>query len=108
MGGLPSDTEVAKSATLEHCKAITTRSGKQLKKVQATNQGDRAPTKPSATATPKNITSTENDEIDLEDPNDTIVTKPRVYHETNRDASATDVAATPQIRFPCKERIEDI
>ncbi|KAK9003729.1 hypothetical protein V6N11_084361 [Hibiscus sabdariffa] len=30
MGGFPSDTEVAKGATHEQCKAITTRSGKSL------------------------------------------------------------------------------
>ena len=34
IGGLPSNTEVAKAITHEQCKAITTRSGKQLKKVQ--------------------------------------------------------------------------
>ena len=31
IGVLPSDTEVPKAATHEQCKAITTRSGKQLK-----------------------------------------------------------------------------
>ena len=34
IGALPSDTEVAKRATHEQCKAIKTRSGKQLKEVQ--------------------------------------------------------------------------
>ena len=33
IGGLPSDTEVSKAATHEQCKAITTRSDKQLKEV---------------------------------------------------------------------------
>ena len=32
---LPSDTEVAKGATHEQCKAITTMSSKQLKELQA-------------------------------------------------------------------------
>ncbi|KAL4295446.1 hypothetical protein GQ457_12G013980 [Hibiscus cannabinus] len=38
IGGFPSDTEVAKGATHEQCKAITTRSGKILK----SNQGEMA------------------------------------------------------------------
>ncbi|KAK8701485.1 hypothetical protein V6N13_019872 [Hibiscus sabdariffa] len=97
MGGLPSYTEVAKKATHEHCKAITTRSGKQLKEVQTTNQGDKALTEPSAAATPKNITLAGNDDINHEDPDDTIAVEVRVEHETDRDASATDVASTPQI-----------
>ncbi|KAK9028397.1 hypothetical protein V6N11_068202 [Hibiscus sabdariffa] len=36
LGGFPSDTEVAKGATHEQCKAISTRSGKVLK----TNKGN--------------------------------------------------------------------
>ncbi|KAL4368787.1 hypothetical protein GQ457_05G020380 [Hibiscus cannabinus] len=40
IGGFPSDTEVAKGATHEQCKAITTRSGKIL--MQISNQMDMA------------------------------------------------------------------
>ncbi|KAL4385988.1 hypothetical protein GQ457_09G017520 [Hibiscus cannabinus] len=48
IGGFPSDTEVAKGATHEQCKAITTRSGKILK----SNQGGMATNPSPATDTP--------------------------------------------------------
>ncbi|KAL4368692.1 hypothetical protein GQ457_05G026020 [Hibiscus cannabinus] len=48
IGGFPSDTEVAKGATHEQCKAITTRSGKILKN----NQGGMAANSSPATDTP--------------------------------------------------------
>ncbi|KAK9033649.1 hypothetical protein V6N11_049835 [Hibiscus sabdariffa] len=48
IGGFPSDTEVAKGATHEQCKAITTRSGKILKN----NYGETAVHPPPATDTP--------------------------------------------------------
>ncbi|KAK8530732.1 hypothetical protein V6N12_013234 [Hibiscus sabdariffa] len=40
MGGFPSDTEVAKGATHEQCKAISTRSGKVLKTPIQSKQGE--------------------------------------------------------------------
>ncbi|KAK8510303.1 hypothetical protein V6N12_073374 [Hibiscus sabdariffa] len=40
MGGFPSDTEVAKGATHEQCKAISTRSGKVLKTPTENKQGE--------------------------------------------------------------------
>ncbi|KAK8680507.1 hypothetical protein V6N13_109450 [Hibiscus sabdariffa] len=40
MRGFPSDTEVAKGATHEQCKAISTRSGKVLKPPTENNQGE--------------------------------------------------------------------
>ncbi|KAK8615421.1 hypothetical protein V6N13_017011 [Hibiscus sabdariffa] len=48
IGGFPSDTEVAKGATHEQCKAITTRSGKIL----TSNQRGMAANPPAATNTP--------------------------------------------------------
>ncbi|KAL4273391.1 hypothetical protein GQ457_13G013790 [Hibiscus cannabinus] len=48
IGGFPSDTEVAKGATHEQCKAIITRSGKILKN----NQGGMATNSSPATDTP--------------------------------------------------------
>ncbi|KAL4351939.1 hypothetical protein GQ457_06G015610 [Hibiscus cannabinus] len=42
IGGFPSDTEVAKGATHEKCKAISTRSGKVLEPPNMNNQGDTA------------------------------------------------------------------
>ncbi|KAK8655977.1 hypothetical protein V6N13_108539 [Hibiscus sabdariffa] len=91
---------------LEHCKAITTRSGKQLKEAQEPNQGDRAPTKPSTAATHRNTTSVEKDDIDPKNTNDDA----RVELDGDKDvstddASATDAVATPHIRFPYKEKI---
>ncbi|KAK8639295.1 hypothetical protein V6N13_137683 [Hibiscus sabdariffa] len=91
------------------CKAITTRSGKQLKEAQETNQGERAPTEPSIATTQKNITSIEEDDINPDDPDDNA----RVDHEADKDvlaidSSTTNVATMPQIRFPSKEKIEDV
>ncbi|KAK8975566.1 hypothetical protein V6N11_055714 [Hibiscus sabdariffa] len=51
IGGFPSDTEVAKGATHEQCKAITTRSGKILKN----NHGETAVYPPPATDTPAEV-----------------------------------------------------
>ncbi|KAL4272607.1 hypothetical protein GQ457_13G014780 [Hibiscus cannabinus] len=48
IGGFPSDTEVAKGATHDQCKAITTRSGKFLK----INQGGMAANPSPVTDTP--------------------------------------------------------
>ncbi|KAL4273966.1 hypothetical protein GQ457_13G015910 [Hibiscus cannabinus] len=48
IGGFPTDTEVAKGATHEHCNAITTRSGKILKN----NQGETTVNPSPATDTP--------------------------------------------------------
>ncbi|KAL4280037.1 hypothetical protein GQ457_03G015110 [Hibiscus cannabinus] len=48
IGGFPSDTEVAKGATHEQCKAITIRSGKNLKN----NQGGMAANSSPATYKP--------------------------------------------------------
>ncbi|KAK8593494.1 hypothetical protein V6N12_045574 [Hibiscus sabdariffa] len=44
--GFPSDTEVAKGATHEQCKTITTRSGKNLSTQTRTDMGKRLLTKP--------------------------------------------------------------
>ncbi|KAK8644570.1 hypothetical protein V6N13_123873 [Hibiscus sabdariffa] len=54
IGGFPSDTEVAKGATHEQCKAITTRSGKILK----SNQGETAADPSPATDTPAKADNT--------------------------------------------------
>ncbi|KAK8701844.1 hypothetical protein V6N13_020222 [Hibiscus sabdariffa] len=90
MRALSSDTKFAKKATLEHCKAITTRSGKQLKEGLTTNQGDKAPAEPSAAATHENTTSTEKDDIDPEYSDDPT----RVDIEVDKDVSADDASAT--------------
>ncbi|KAK8494592.1 hypothetical protein V6N12_003479 [Hibiscus sabdariffa] len=50
IGGFPSDTEVAKGATHEQCKAITTRSGKIM--AQTNNQRGTAASPSAATDTP--------------------------------------------------------
>ncbi|KAL4383959.1 hypothetical protein GQ457_15G018520 [Hibiscus cannabinus] len=50
IGGFPSDTEVAKGATHEECKAITTRSGKIMKN----NQGEMVVSPSPAMDTPAN------------------------------------------------------
>ncbi|KAK8562216.1 hypothetical protein V6N12_049263 [Hibiscus sabdariffa] len=50
IGGFPSNTEVAKGATHEKCKAITTKSGKVL--IQTSNQRGTATSTSAATDTP--------------------------------------------------------
>ena len=52
IGGLPRNTEVAKTATHEQCKEITTRSGKQLKEVHAEKE-QYAVESSATTATPQ-------------------------------------------------------
>ncbi|KAK8690900.1 hypothetical protein V6N13_074426 [Hibiscus sabdariffa] len=53
IGGFPSDTEVAKGATHEQCKAITTRSGKVM--IQTTNQKGIAATPSAVTDAPAEV-----------------------------------------------------
>ncbi|KAK8628789.1 hypothetical protein V6N13_009372 [Hibiscus sabdariffa] len=69
IGGFPSDTEVAKGATHEQCKAITTRSGKVL--TQTINQRVKAASPPAATDTPAEVDEPAQTSEDHGDPHNT-------------------------------------
>ncbi|KAK9018939.1 hypothetical protein V6N11_033984 [Hibiscus sabdariffa] len=69
IGGFPSDTEVAKCATHEKCKAITTRSGKILE--PTSNQWGTAANASAATDAPAKADEPAEAEEDHNDPNNT-------------------------------------
>ncbi|KAK8528263.1 hypothetical protein V6N12_074796 [Hibiscus sabdariffa] len=69
IGGFPSDTEVAKGATHEQCKAITTRSGKIL--IPNTNQKGTAASPSVATDTPAEADEPAETSEDHYDPHNT-------------------------------------
>ncbi|KAL4290705.1 hypothetical protein GQ457_14G017330 [Hibiscus cannabinus] len=69
IGGFPSNTEVAKGATHEQCKAITTRSGKIL--VQTRNQRGTTASPSAATDTPAEAESPATADKDHGDPHNT-------------------------------------
>ncbi|KAK8652056.1 hypothetical protein V6N13_061080 [Hibiscus sabdariffa] len=69
IGGFPSDTEVAKGATHEQCKAITTRSGRILE--PTTKQTGTAASPSAATDTPAEAESPAMADKDHEDPHTT-------------------------------------
>ncbi|KAL4386151.1 hypothetical protein GQ457_09G025050 [Hibiscus cannabinus] len=69
IGGFPSDTEVAKGATHEQCKAITTRSGKVL--IQTSNQRGTVASPSAATDTPAEADEPAKTSADHGDPHNT-------------------------------------
>ncbi|KAK9003611.1 hypothetical protein V6N11_084250 [Hibiscus sabdariffa] len=69
IGGLPSDTEVAKGATQEQCKAITTRSGKVP--MQTINQKGTAASPSAATDAPAEADEPAETSEDPHDPHNT-------------------------------------
>ncbi|KAK8547445.1 hypothetical protein V6N12_031582 [Hibiscus sabdariffa] len=69
IGGFPSDTEVAKGATHEQCKAITTRSGRILE--PTTKQAGTAASPSATTDTPAEAESPAMADRDHEDPHTT-------------------------------------
>ncbi|KAK8578448.1 hypothetical protein V6N13_116292 [Hibiscus sabdariffa] len=77
VGGFPSDTKVAKGATHEQCKAITTRSGKFL--MQTSNQRGTAASPSAAIDTPVEADEPAKTSEDHNDP-----------HYTNKEESSTD------------------
>ncbi|KAK8686007.1 hypothetical protein V6N13_125035 [Hibiscus sabdariffa] len=66
LGGFPSDTEVAKGATHEQCKAITTRSGRVLE--PTANQRGIAASPSAATEVPAEVDKHAEAEEDHQDP----------------------------------------
>ncbi|KAK8627984.1 hypothetical protein V6N13_063698 [Hibiscus sabdariffa] len=77
IGGFPSDTEVAKGATHEQCKAITTRSGKIL--TQMSNQRGTAASPSAAIDTPAEADGSAQTSEDHSNP-----------HNTNKGESSTE------------------
>ncbi|KAK8609004.1 hypothetical protein V6N13_025311 [Hibiscus sabdariffa] len=89
IGGFPSDTEVAKGATHEQCKAITTRSGKILE----SNQGGMADNPSPATDTPVEAEEPAEVSEDLSDPHTTT-------GESSAESSHTHTGKPEESRPP--------
>ncbi|KAL4347486.1 hypothetical protein GQ457_17G002470 [Hibiscus cannabinus] len=93
IGGFPSDTEVAKGATHEQCKAITTRSGKILKN---NKEGTVANQQAATDQTTKADTPAEADE----DHNIPLPTTVEISAETSTARSDEPVEKRPPPPFP--------
>ncbi|KAK8600534.1 hypothetical protein V6N12_050387 [Hibiscus sabdariffa] len=78
IGGFPSDTEVAKGATHEQCKAITTRSGRILE--PTTKQTGTAASPSAATDIPAEAKSSAKADKDHEDPHTTTGNPQQSHH----------------------------
>ncbi|KAL4317855.1 hypothetical protein GQ457_18G008300 [Hibiscus cannabinus] len=89
IGGFPSDTEVAKGATHEQCKAITTRSGKILKN----NQGGMAANPSPATDTPAEADETAQASEDHSNPH-------TIMGESSAESSHAQSSKPEEIRPP--------
>ncbi|KAK8635272.1 hypothetical protein V6N13_023149 [Hibiscus sabdariffa] len=90
LGGFPSDTEVAKGATHEQCKAITTRSGKVLP-TPKNKQGEETAVNYNAAAVPDKPASAGEDQ--------------RIPPDTKEAYPGTTTA--PRIRLPRTDTMED-
>ncbi|KAL4318224.1 hypothetical protein GQ457_18G011050 [Hibiscus cannabinus] len=90
------DTEIAKGATHEQCKAITTRSGKSLNTPNKSNQGEETVAKPNAAAVPDNSAQADTPASVGED------------HEIPTESDEVDpTVATPHIKLPRTDTLED-
>ncbi|KAK8535928.1 hypothetical protein V6N12_012592 [Hibiscus sabdariffa] len=89
IGGFPSDTKVAKGATHEQCKAITTRSGKILE----SNQGGMAANPSPATNTPAEAEEPAKVSEDLSNPHPTT-------GESSAESSHTHTGKPEESRSP--------
>ncbi|KAK8568776.1 hypothetical protein V6N12_007318 [Hibiscus sabdariffa] len=81
-GGFPSDTEVAKGATHEQCKAIATRSGRNLQPPNKSKQGEKTIDNPNATIVPDEPATIEapasaNKDLDIPKETDPTTTIPQ-------------------------------
>jgi hypothetical protein len=104
MGGLPSNTEVAKGPAHEHCKAISTRSGKQLADPKPMEEARVK--QPIAAAMPDQIASAMPDRIASAMPEPTASATP-ARDKGNTQEAPEESDSTPQTKFPSKERIPD-
>ncbi|KAK8512266.1 hypothetical protein V6N12_031989 [Hibiscus sabdariffa] len=92
IGGFPSDTEVAKGATHEQCKAITTMSGKVQK--QTNNQKGMAASPPAATDAPAEADEPAETSEDHYDPHNTS------KEESSAESSHTKPNKSEEIKPP--------
>ncbi|KAK9008550.1 hypothetical protein V6N11_075439 [Hibiscus sabdariffa] len=93
IGGFPSDTEVAKGATHEQCKAITTRSGKVL--TQINNQGGTTANPSAATDTPVKADETAKTSEDHSDPHNTSMGESSVESSHSQPKESEDIRPPP-------------
>ncbi|KAK8715236.1 hypothetical protein V6N13_042574 [Hibiscus sabdariffa] len=96
MGGFSGDTEVAKGATHEQCKAISTMSGKVLKTPTENKQGEDTVARSKVAVVPDNFAQAETPAMIEEDHN--------IPFEPEEAETAT---ATPQTRQPRKDTLEE-
>ncbi|KAK9018434.1 hypothetical protein V6N11_001410 [Hibiscus sabdariffa] len=95
IGGFPSDTEVAKGATHEQCKVISTRSDRVLKPPTENRQGEAIISNPkvaSDTDIPASVDTTTSTEED---------------HNIPAEFEEEETAAAPQPRQPRKDTLEE-
>ncbi|KAL4324314.1 hypothetical protein GQ457_11G029320 [Hibiscus cannabinus] len=97
MGGFPSGTEVPKVSTHEQCKAISTRSGKFFNTPAKNIQGEEIDVNP-------NTKTVLDNPAHAEEP-----ASAGLDHEIQKEPEEADpiVAATPQIRLPKSDTLED-
>ncbi|KAK8613094.1 hypothetical protein V6N13_104416 [Hibiscus sabdariffa] len=92
IGGFPSDTEVAKGATHEQCKAITTRSGRIMKPM--INQEGTAATPSAATDAPAEADKPAETSEDHDDPHNTS------KRESSAESAHTRTDKSEEIKPP--------
>ncbi|KAK9044387.1 hypothetical protein V6N11_058288 [Hibiscus sabdariffa] len=98
LGGFSSDTEVANGATHEHCKAITTRSGKKLSKIKKDkHEEDIVDNTDASTVLDKSAPI-----VTVPATTDTDQTIPQEVDEA--DSKAT---IAPRTRFPNLDKLEE-
>ncbi|GMI95031.1 hypothetical protein HRI_003172400 [Hibiscus trionum] len=95
--GFLSDTEVTRKPTHEQCKAITTRSGKQLQEPIIIETSGKEMTLQTPT---ENTGPTERKKP-------TTVTPATTAEEVEEAKEEAEDCKPPQIRFPCEGRLED-
>ncbi|KAK8619606.1 hypothetical protein V6N13_135888 [Hibiscus sabdariffa] len=111
VGGFPSDTEVAKGATHEQCKAISTRSGKVLEPTNKQRGTTAAHTKTSAvTDTPATVdipAKADEDHIDLTETREVGSTTEASQPEQTRSDKLEEIRPPPPFPQRLKKQKQD-
>ncbi|KAL4376027.1 hypothetical protein GQ457_02G023020 [Hibiscus cannabinus] len=98
MRGCPSDTEVTKGSTHDQCKAITTRSGRNLAEINKNKQGEKTVDRTNAKTVPEEPAPTNN--IPAAVGKDQHI--PSEVEEANSES-----LETPQPKLPRTNTLED-
>ncbi|KAK8658757.1 hypothetical protein V6N13_036951 [Hibiscus sabdariffa] len=105
IGGFPSDTEVAKGATHEQCKAITTRSGKFL--IQTSNQRGTAASPSAATDTHAEADEPVKTSEDHSDPHNTNKGESSAESNHSQRDKSEDIRPPPPFPQRLKKQKQD-